>query len=283
MEIVTEATNTGIVEIASKDNQHVKLACSLQEKKYRKEENLIIFEGKTLIEEAIKRKLEIQSIFFEKESNIENIFPNTNINFFKVSQEILEKISSTKTAAPLIAIAKKPEMQDPLKNNNPSETNKSTGEIFLFCENLQDPGNLGSIIRTAYAAGVKAIYLSPDCADIFNPKTIRSSMGAIFCGPIIYQEFATLKENFKSFCSQQETSYEVIATSSYANSSFDEININKMKNFLLLVGNESKGLKEETIKASTINTKIPLLNNIESLNVLSATSIILFDLKNKLN
>jgi len=279
-------------EIVSKDNQHIKLACSLQEKKYRKETNLIIFEGRTLIDEAIKRKVKIKSLFYNKDSVLEEFNKDhpekPEFEIYKISPELMEKISSTDSAPPLVAVSEKPYFADPLHTDSQlsllekSSSTKTTGNLFVYCENIQDPGNLGSIIRTAFAAGVETVYLSHDCADIFNPKTIRGSMGTIFCAPVIYKDLSDIKENLKAFSSLNKTSYEIIGTSSYAETSFDEININKLKNILLLVGNESKGLRDESLKACTMNVKINLENDIESLNVLSATSIILFDLKNKL-
>lgn len=279
-------------EIVSKDNQHVKLACSLHEKKYRKEKNLILFEGKTLIEEALKRNIKIQTLFYFKDDVFEDFKKKhaDKINFeaYKVSLEIMEKISTTDSAPPLIAISEKPSFTDPLHNDSQLKlletlnSDKKVGNLFIYCENIQDPGNLGSIIRTAFSAGVEAVYLSHDCADVYNPKTLRSSMGTMFCGPVVYRDLSELKEQLKAFSSKNQTSYEIIGTSSYAETNFDEININKMKNLLLMVGNESKGLREESLKTCTMNIKINLENDIESLNVLSATSIILFDLKNKL-
>ena len=268
-------------EITSKDNQHIKLAASLHEKKYRKEHNLILFEGKTIIEEALKRNLEIESLFFQKEdifNEIKTEFPSKEFQAFKLNQELMQKIATTDSAPPLIAIFKKPQMPDLLAD---AQLKNKTGNLFLYCENIQDPGNLGSIIRTAFSAGVEMIYLSPDCADIFNPKTIRSSMGTMFCGPIVYKELKDVKTSLVNFSSQNQTSYEILGTSSHAQRTYQEISVNNLKNFMLLVGNESKGLKKESLEACTMNIKIEMANNIESLNVLAATSIILFDLKNK--
>ena len=293
METVTSTDKEELSEITSKDNQHVKLASSLHEKKYRKEKNLILFEGLIIIKEALKRKVKIQSLFYVKDSiwqDLQAEFPqiDPNIKAYKVSHEIMQKISTTDSAAPLVAISEKPDFSDPLHHDTQlsllenQNKEKTTGNLFVYCENIQDPGNLGSIIRTAFSAGVEAVYLSHDCADIYNPKTLRSSMGTLFCGPVIYKDLSDIKENLKTFSSQNQTSYEIIATSSHAQNNFDEVNFNPMKNLLVLVGNESKGLRDESLKSSTMNLKINLANDIESLNVLSATSIILFDLKNKL-
>jgi TrmH family RNA methyltransferase len=290
----TEISETNLTsEITSKDNQHVKLASSLHEKKYRKEKNLVLFEGKIIIEEALKRKVKLQTLFYNKESFINDLKENyakelENCEILQLSPELMQKVSTTESAAPLVAISEKPNFADPLHNDSQlsllesQSPDKKTGNLFIYCENIQDPGNLGSIIRTAFSAGVQAVYLSHDCADIYNPKTLRSSMGTMFCGPVIYKDLQDLKTNMKSFSSQNETSYEIIGTSSHAEVSFDEININPMKNFLLLVGNESKGLREESLKATTMNVRINLENDIESLNVLSATSVVLFELRRKL-
>ena len=116
METVTATEKTevpqenNVNEILSKDNQHVKLACSLHEKKYRKEKNLILFEGITIIKEAIKRKVKIQTLFFVKDSvkeEFETEITEGNIQCFKVSHEVMQKIATTDSAPPLIAISEK--------------------------------------------------------------------------------------------------------------------------------------------------------------------------------
>jgi RNA methyltransferase, TrmH family len=272
-----------IQEISSKENQFVKLACSLQQKKYREELNLILLEGKKLIQEAIKKNIAIKYVFVKNKDILaefaDNSFDTSDV--YISDDELMKKISTTETPAPIIAIASQPTKIDPL--DTLVEQNLTTNKnIFLFCDTVRDPGNLGSIIRTAFAAGVKGIYISPESADVYNSKTLRSSMGAVFYGGINYISFDNLITNFEGYLQQNKTSLEIIGTSPHAKKSYCDISsLCPLKTILVVIGNEADGLSEDVSKRCTELIKIPLANEIESINVLAATSIILFDLANR--
>jgi len=275
----------GIVvdKITSKDNQQIKFVQSLHDKKTRKEAGLCIIEGKTILEDAISRNVEISKIFARENFAVEaDVIANkckSDVELFVVDEELMSKITTTDTAPPIIAIAKTKEFVDPIFD---SASSIQASDIFLYCEDIQDPGNLGSIIRTAFAAGVKSIYLSPSSADIFNTKTIRSSMGTVFAGNINYIEISELLNKFQTKCQDEKLSCEILGTSSYSESSYNEIRVSQQKVFMLLVGNESRGLSKNAIDSCTQLVKIPMANNVESINVLAATSVVLFDLRHKL-
>lgn len=262
-----------IQEINSKDNQFIKLAGSLHLKKNRKEEGLFIIEGKTLVEEAIKKSIEIQSVFIKDKAELESLGLNQEAQIFLVDDELMSKISTTENPPPILAIAKQPKIPEAQINSS---------NLVLFCEDIKDPGNLGSIIRTAFAAGVKNIYLSPNCVDIYNPKVIRSSMGAIFYGSIRYIELNELEKELKEKSAAMGASLELVGTTPHTDSHYTEIQVNPLKNILLIIGNESQGMSEEALKACTRLVSIPLENGIESINVLAATSVLLFALFEKL-
>lgn len=257
---------SNLIEITSKENQQIKFVQSLQEKKNRKEHKLIIVEGKTIILEALKRNFKIKKIFVKDLKILDDcrhLFFDSELYY--VSEEIMRKIATTDTAPPILAVFEMLQIEE--------NFDKDFSNIFLFAEDIQDPGNLGSIIRTAFGAGVAAIYLSPNSADIFNTKTIRSSMGAIFAGSIQYLDLETLITKLKI---EFQASCEIIGTSPRADFDYHQIAIKANKNFLLLVGNETRGLSQSAMDQCTTLVKIPLNKNIESLNVLAATSIILF-------
>jgi RNA methyltransferase, TrmH family len=262
-------------EITSKENQYIKLAKSLHQKKDRNELNLFLIEGKNLLEEALKRGIEIQYVFYDNEETIKNLNPQLKSSSlsFLIDKDLLGKIATTETPPPIVAVAQKPTFA----NHSKTKTHQNS-DIYLFCENVQDPGNLGSIIRTGLAAGVKAIYLSENCVDIYNSKVIRSSMGAIFCGDIQYINLNELIEKIKSKSQEENKNLEIIGTSSHAKTSYRDIQLNPFKNALVIVGNEAHGMSKQAEDLCSQLVSIPLENNIESLNVLSATSIILFSL-----
>jgi len=262
-----------IQEITSKDNQFIKLAHSLQQKKARKEEKLILLEGKTLVEEAIKKALKIKHVFIQEEKELESLSLDPAVQVYKLDSELMARISTTDNPPPIVAIADTPKFP---------EAKLTTNNLLLFCENVKDPGNLGSIIRTAFAAGVKNIYLSPGCVDIYNPKVIRSSMGSIFYGSIQYIDLKNLEPDLKQKSAEMGASLELMGTTPHTDSHYTEVQVNPLKNILLIIGNESQGMSEEAKGMCTRLVSIPLENGIESINVLAASSILLFAFSDKL-
>ena len=239
--------------ISSKQNQNIKLAKSLSSKKSRKETGLFLIEGPTLLEEALKKNIELKQVW-----HLEDYEPK-QIEGSKceiISQDFLEYISDTQNPNQVAAIAKQ-------KPN--ADIDLTSSKFLLYCENIQDPGNLGSIIRSAVAAGVDAIILSEHCADIYNPKVIRASMGALFYAPIVYKNLSEL-----------DLPHAKIASSLQANQDHNELKLKQDQSILLMVGNESQGLEAETEKLADHLVKIKMANDFESLNVVAATSVLLF-------
>lgn len=262
-----------IQEITSKDNQQIKLAASLHQKKNRKELELFIIEGLTLLEEAFKKSVRIKQIFFLNEEDLSTLNINTAIELYKIDHELMSKISTTENPPPVLAVAEYLKIP---------EAKLDTNNLLLYGENIRDPGNLGSIIRTAFAAGVKNIYLSTNSVDIYNPKLIRSSMGAIFYGHIKYIELKDLEQDLKTQSAAIGASLELIGTTPHTDSHYSDVQLNPLKNVLLIIGNESEGMSQEAQEACTRLVSIPLENDIESINVLAATSVLLFSLSEKL-
>lgn len=240
-----------VTAITSASNQYIKLASSLQSKAGRKKSTYFLLEGEVLINEAIKNNIDIDYIFFLEGSEREH----KSAELFSVDEKLMKKITSTESLVSQLALAKeftkpKPEIND----------------FILYCEEIQDPGNLGSIIRSGFAAGVSSIYLSPNCADLYNTKTMRSTKGAAFHGHI--------SKDIK--LSELSSEYTKIGSSLAANKSHYDLNLEDQK-IILMVGNEAKGLSKEAQELCDITVKIPMANNIESLNVTAATSILLFE------
>lgn len=258
--------------INSKENQYIKLARFLHDKKGREQEGLFLLEGKTIVQEAAKRNLEIKYIFTTDPSTLNQITRSSDTQCFAVDEVLMARISTTENPPPIIAIAKIPSFVDPLDS-------LSKSDLFIYLENISDPGNLGSIIRTAFASGVKGIYLSPNSVDVYNTKVLRSSMGTAFYGATTYIELEDLINRMKTLSQANSASLEVVGTSSHADVDYRSVQFSPFKNILLLVGNESHGLSDKAKSLCTSLVKIPLANDVESLNILAATSVILFSLK----
>lgn len=257
-----------IQTIESKENRYIKLATLLHQKKGREQEGLFLLEGKTLVQEALKKNLDIKFAFVSNTKTLDEIKLPYDIQSFEISEDLMSKISTTDTPPPIVAIAKLPTFTDSLSGIEQKN-------IFLYLENISDPGNLGSIIRTAFAAGVKTIYISPGSVDVFNPKALRSSMGTAFYGKIEYIGLEELIEKLK----QHSNSLEILGTCPRAKTSYNDMQFSPFKNILLLVGNESHGLSDSAKELCTQLIQIPLANDVESLNILAATSIVLFELQ----
>lgn len=253
-----------MIYIESKDNNLFKLVKKLKERRTRDKEGMFILEGLRLIEEAIKANMVIEYIIVSKEYEekfekffLTNVEFENKINIF--SNVLFSQISSTENSQGIIAITKKKEYEYNLD-----------GDFYLVCDKVQDPGNLGTIIRTAHAAGVTGIILTKGTVDIYNDKTIRSTMGSIFYIPIFYDD-----NNFSMIKDLKKDGFSLVATSLKESKNFFDENL-KSK-IILAVGNEGNGITQELFELADKKVKIPMPGGAESLNVSIATSIILFE------
>ncbi|MDU5106251.1 RNA methyltransferase [Clostridium sp.] len=253
-----------MIYIESKDNNLFKNIKKLKERRFRDKEGLFILEGFRLIEEAIKANMEIENIIISKDYEQkfqEFLLNNIDLNkkTFFLANNLFMQLSSTENPQGIIAVVKKKNNQKTLK-----------GDFYLICDKVQDPGNLGTIIRTAHAAGVNGIILTKGTVDIYNDKTIRSTMGSIFYIPIFYDD-----ENYSIIRSLKEDGFSLVATSLAESKNFFEEDLNGKT--ILAVGNEGNGISNELFELADKKVKIPMPGGAESLNVSIATSIILFE------
>ena len=248
--------------ITSRNNDLIKRVKSLNDKKFRNQYNQFIIEGDKMINEAIKEKINIEYIFVEEnyEWNNNEIDSNKIIN---VSSSVMEAISSLKNSPGVLAVAEKK------SNKNIEEIDLKNEDLFLILDNVQDPGNIGTIIRTADSVGLKYIFIKEGSCDIYNPKVLRSTMGSIF-----RVECVTFNDNKALIEKLKQNSIKVYATNLKTNKSIYDVDF---KNSAIIVGNESNGVSEELLDLADENIKIPMRGNAESLNVAIATSIILYE------
>ena len=252
-----------MVYIESKDNSFYKETKKLKERKYRNKLKKYFIEGFRLVEEALKANVELEAIVFVKEveEKVLEILEKYNYKgrVFGISKTLFLDICDTENPQGIGSIFK-------LKN----ESKKLEGSFYLLCDKVQDPGNLGTIIRTAHAAGVEGIILNKGTVDIYNEKVIRSTMGSIFYVNIYLDD-----ENFSIIKDLKNRDYKIIATSLKESNNFFEEDLSG--NIVLTVGNEGNGVSDEIFNLSTVKVKIPMPGKAESLNVVVATSIILYE------
>lgn len=253
-----------MIYIESKDNNLFKFVKKLKERRFRDKENLFILEGLRLIEEAIRANMDIEYIIISKdyEDKFNDLLLENNISSNKIitlSNNLFMQLASTENPQGIIAVIKKNDKKKDL-----------SGDFFLICDKVQDPGNLGTIIRTAHAAGVDGIILTKGTVDIYNDKTIRSTMGSIFYVPIFYDD-----KDFTIIRNLKKDGFALVATSLKESRNFFEEDL-KGK-IILAVGNEGNGISNELFELADKKVKIPMPGGAESLNVSIATSIILFE------
>ena len=247
--------------ITSKDNKLIKEIKKLKEKKYREEENAFIVEGVKMVEEAIDYKAEIKNIVVSEDAlgyeiSEELLNKISSYNFVIVSQGVFSTISDVQTPQGILAVIKSGEEKAGVNYDS---------DLILYLDNIQDPGNLGTILRTADAVGLKQVIISSDTVDPFNPKVVRSTMGAIFRINIIKKDDI---EDFKNH------GYKIAITSLGATKTIYEADFNKT---VIVIGNEANGVSKEVEDISDEKLIIPMEGKAESLNAAVATSIILYE------
>lgn len=235
----------------------IKEIAKLHQKKYRDESCLFLAEGNKALEEIINSKIEFVEIYAtDKFQNKMNI-PTTLI-----SENEMKKIATTSSPCEVLTIAKKKEYSiNQIKNKN----------RIILLDSISDPGNLGTIIRSAAAFDIDGIILFGDCVEIYSPKVIRSTTGNLFKTPIIsIKNLEDIKKHFNG--------HKIIAT---ALSKENNISINELSNtdkYIVMFGSEATGLKKELIEIADKNIQLKMNKNVESLNLSVSASIIMYEL-----
>ena len=252
--------------ITSKDNEIIKNIRKLKEKKYRDLSNSYIIEGIKLIKEAIVESKQIKQIIVCEE----------NINNGGIDQKLLYEIAKyeciyvTKKIFSLISDVQNPQgIMAVIEKQNSEDNIDYKEDVIVVLDGIQDPGNLGTILRTIDSVGLKQVIVSKETADAYNPKVVRSTMGAIFRVNII--ESDNLIETLKNL---KKHKYKVMATSLETNNNIYDVDYNKK---VIVIGNEANGVSQEILDFADEKIKIPMLGRTESLNASVETSIILYE------
>ena len=241
--------------ITSVKNEHIKEIARLKEKKFRDETNTFLVETKHLVLEAYRAGL-IKELILEQNE----IFPiDAPITY--VSEEVLKKISSLDSPSKVMAVVSK------------REETTEIGEKILILDRIQDPGNLGTIIRSAVAFNIDTIVCSPDTVDVYIPKVVWASQGMMFHLPIITR-------NTKEFIVELKTKdYKIVGTKVTNGHDVRESSI--YSHFALVIGNEGQGMSQDIETLCDEYLYIKMNGNCESLNASVAASILMYEINNK--
>lgn len=237
--------------ITSSNNSKIKEIKRLNEKKYRDTLNLFLVEGEHLVYEAYKKNQLVEILVLEGNSF------DLSIKTTYVSENVMKSLSKMKSIPKIVGVCKK---FHPLK----------FGNRLLILDNLQDPGNVGTIIRSCAAFNIDTIILSDDSVDLYNDKVIRSSEGQIFNVDIMRKDIREFIPMLKN------NNYTIFGTNVDGGTSLS--NISFEKKFAIVIGNEGQGISEDIKVLVDKNIYIPMSLKVESLNAAVATSIILYEM-----
>lgn len=258
--------------ITSFSNKAVKEIVALNKKaSYRRETGLFIAEGVKIFEEMPKRLVE--KVFLSEsfckhaeKSIVERVlgFPHELLR-----DEVFASVSDTKTPQGILIRARQLDYA-PEEVWHPKGNREGEKSLLLLLETIQDPGNLGTIIRSAEGAGVSGIVLSEDTADVYNPKVVRSTMGSLYRVPFVYvRDFPDTIKRLGEFGTA------VYAASLEASAPYEEFDFTSASAFL--IGNEARGLRPETAALARHRLRIPMRGSLESLNAAVASAVLLYE------
>ena len=239
--------------VTSLENNKIKDLVKLQTKKYRGSTNMFLVEGEHLVEEVFKAGL-LKEIFVVDGDSFSIDVPITY-----VSSDVMKKISTTDTYTNVVGLCEK-------KNSN-----EIIGDKILLLDDIQDPGNLGTIIRSSVAFNVDTIILSPNTVDLYNSKVLRSTQGMFSHINTITMDLVEAINTIKSLG--------ITVYGTNVNNGEDVRNISDTSSYALIMGNEGNGVKDYIQDMCDKNLYIKMSNNTESLNVGVACSILLYELE----
>lgn len=252
-------------EITSRNNQIFKKFLKLDTKKYRDRFGVYLIEGENLIDEAYKNGAGFQEILIRMGDETRFMKPwMVNEKVFVVEPKLFNELAKTETSQGIIASVEKNTL-----SLDEFIDNKESGN-FVVLDRLQDPGNIGTIIRTADAAGYKLVIAMKGTADIFSPKVVRSATGSLFRIPIVFMDSNEELLEFVHKAGKKLTATCLDDSKFYYEEDLKE-------NIALIVGNEGNGIDRQLIAKSDVKIKIPMHGNIESLNASVAAAIIMYE------
>lgn len=259
--------------ITSKDNELIKHIRKLKDKKYRDESNEYVVEGVKLVEEAVKENAKIKQIIVCEDTTRTYEIPThimleiAKYECISVSDKIFNIITQVTNPQGIMAIIE--------KNAQDAQIDYSQ-DIIVVLDDVQDPGNLGTILRTVDSIGLNQIIESKGTADAFNSKVVRSTMGAIFRIKII--EVENLAQAIKEM---RKHHFKLMVTSLQTKNSIYDIDFNKK---IIVIGNEANGVSKEIQDMADEKAKIPMLGRTESLNASVAAGVVMYEyVRQKLN
>ena len=255
--------------ITSRNNRWIKYAIQLKQKKWRDREGCFLLEGTRIVEDALNQEIKDCICFVEENSlslkRINELAERGRLIhwfFLQVNHELMNLISGTEHGQGILLICHK-------KAHKQEELLKPLQGHYVVLDSVQDPGNMGTILRTATAAGVKGILLTEGCTDLYAEKVVRSSMGGILRIPI-YEKISL------SFLKEMKEKCGIPFLGTALHQAIPYKSVGPVKDGVFIFGNEGNGICKEILSMTDKNLYIPLSEQVESLNVSIAVAVILF-------
>ena len=247
--------------ITSLSNDKVKFVHALSERKYRQREGRFVVEGARLIDEALAGQFRPDWVFCAEKippraKQTLNRLRSINVEVIDVTDAIMKSISGTESPQGLMAVLPFPRLES-----------RPDPDFSLVIDSLRDPGNLGTLLRSAAAADVDQVILSPETVDVYNPKVVRGAMGAHFRVPMLSLAWSEIPQRLNGLS--------VYLASMDGEKTYSQIDWTRPA--ALIVGSEAEGASAAATKLATARISIPIANGVESLNAAVAASIILFE------
>ncbi len=255
--------------ITSGQNNTIKEIKALHQKKYRDAQQLYFIEGIRFVGDALENGQNIiKAVISDRLESLNGgsaLLSKLSMvcgQIFCVPEKLFKEISDTQSPQGVLAVLTKqpPDMEAALEN----------GKAVVILDSLQDPGNVGTIIRTADAAGISAVLMTKGCVDVYSPKVLRSTMGSVFHLPIIEDV-----DIIKSLEALREKGYKIIASHLKGENNYYEEDLTLRS--AIIIGNEANGISEETAALSDKLVRIPMPGRAESLNASVAASIMIYE------
>ena len=255
--------------ITSKDNSIIKHLRSLSDPKHRKKEQLFLIEGVKMVEEALRDKAGVKmvvaspSLVQHHGKGVLKLAEARSIEILWISEKLMDAVAESKTPQPVMAVVR-------MNEHSEDELFDHRSKLIVIAHQLQDPGNLGTIMRTAEAVAAAGIALTPNTVDPYSAKAVRATMGSILRLPIV---FIGELEGFVKLCKQK--GIQTVATAVTGEKTHFDIDLTKPT--VVILGQEGAGLPQHIMADVDLRVRIPMAETIDSLNVATSSAIILYE------
>jgi TrmH family RNA methyltransferase len=262
-------TTTPHTPLSSKDNKIIKNIRSLSDAKHRYKEKTFLIEGIKIVEEALRDNLGVlavvasPSLMRHHGKGILKLAESRGVDVVWISERLMDALAESKTPQPIMAAIQ-------MKQHSEDVLVDSTANLIIVAHQLQDPGNLGTIIRSAEAAGASGIAVSPNTVDPYNAKTIRASMGSILRVPVV-----SVGDLHVFIRKCRQSGFQAVATVVAGEKTHFDIDLTKPT--VVILGQEGAGLSGDVMPDIDLRIRIPMAKTVESLNVATAAAVILYE------